>query len=360
MKKLRVGIIGSGSIAQAVHIPGYQKVEGVKLAAFCDTNRKTLKAAAEKFGVKQTYTDYKKMLAAAKLDAVSVCTPNAFHAAPTIAALKAGAHVLVEKPIALNADEARRMAAAARKAKRLLMVAFNSRWRADVQYLKRCVESGMLGDIYYGEAVYLRRRGIPGWGVFVNKELSGGGPLIDVGVHMLDLALYLMGHPKPTVAFGATYTMFGQRSDVFGGMGQWDPAKFSVEDFGVGMVRFDNGATLILKASWAANIGEDQHHVMLLGSEAGLNTSPARIFREEQGSVVDIAPTRLPKVDTYAEEINQFVKAIRDGAPSPVPAEQGLMATAILDAIYESAAAGAEVAVKSVAIRRLRRLPGES
>lgn len=346
MKKLRVGIIGAGGIAQYAHIPGYQKIEGVEVAALADINRETLKSAAEKFGVKKTYTDYRKMLAEEKPDAVSVCTPNVHHAAPTIAALRARAHVLVEKPIAMNAAEGKQMVEAARKAKRLLMVAFNSRWRADVQYLKRSVEAGVLGDIYYGEAVYMRRSGIPGWGAFVQKELSGGGPLIDVGVHMLDLALYLMGHPKPTVAFGAAYTAFGKRSDCFAGMGRWDCEKFSVEDFGIGLVRFGNGATLLLKSSWAAHIGEDQHHVMLMGTEAGLNTAPARIFRQEQGSLVDVAPTRLPNVDTYAEEIVQFVSAIREGKPSPVPGEHGLMATAILDAIYESAAAGAQVAVK--------------
>lgn len=346
MKRLRVGIIGTGGIAQWAHIPGYQKIEGVELVAFCDTNRETLKAAAQKFGVNRTYTDYRKMLAAEGLDAVSVCTPNAFHAAPTIAALRAGAHVLVEKPIAMNAQEGRRMVEAARKAKRLLMVAFNSRWRPDVRFLRRCVEAGMLGDIYYGEAVYMRRSGIPGWGVFIDKQMSGGGPLIDVGVHMLDLALYLMGHPKPVSALGATYTAFGKRSDWFAGMGRWDAKRFSVEDFGVGLVRFKNGATLLVKASWAANIGEDQHYVMLMGTEAGLNTSPARIFRQEQGSLVDVAPTRLGEVDTYAEEIVQFVKAIRERKQSPVPGEHGLMATAILDAIYQSAATGKEVAVR--------------
>jgi len=346
VNKLRVGIIGAGGIAQYAHIPGYQKIEDVEVAALSDINRETLKAAAAKFGVKKTYTDYRKMLATEKLDAVSVTTPNAHHAAPTIAALKAGAHVMVEKPIAMNAAEGRQMVAAARKAKRLLMVAFNQRWSPANQYLRREVEAGTLGDIYYGEAVYMRRSGIPGWGAFVDKKLSGGGPLIDVGVHMLDLALYLMGHPKPTAAFGGAYTAFGKRSDWFAGMGRWDAKKFSVEDFGVGLVRFDTGAILLVKASWAANIGEDQHHVMLMGTDGGLNTSPPRVFRQEQGALVDIAPQRLPNVDTYAEEMAQFVKAIREGKPSPVPGEHGLMATAILDAIYQSAATGAEMAVK--------------
>lgn len=345
MKNVRVGIIGAGSIAQYAHIPNYQKLEGVEVVALADIDAKTLKEAAAKFGVKKTYADYKKMLSAEKPDAVSVCTPNAFHAAPTIAALKAGAHVVVEKPIAMNAQEGRQMVEAARKAKRLLMVAFNNRWRADVQYLKQTVNAGALGDIYYGEAVYMRRSGIPGWGAFVDKKMSGGGPLIDVGVHMLDMALFLMGHPKPVAAFGATATAFGKRPG-FGGMGQWDREKFTVEDFGVGLVRFANGAMLLLKASWAANIGEDQHYVMLMGTEAGLITSPARIFRQEHGALVDVAPTRLPNVDTYAEEIAQFIKAIRAGARSPVPGKHGVMATEILDAIYESAATGAEVTIK--------------
>jgi len=161
MRKLRVGIIGAGGIAQSQHIPGYQKLPSVEVAVLCDTNRDTLKAAAEKFGVKQTYTDFKRMLKSEDLDAVSVCTPNAYHAEPTIAVLEAGVHVIVEKPIAVNAKEGARMTAAARKAKRLLMVAFNQRWSPGAQYLKRAVESGALGDIYYGEAVYMRRAGIP-------------------------------------------------------------------------------------------------------------------------------------------------------------------------------------------------------
>lgn len=346
MKKLRVGIIGTGSIAQYAHIPNYQKIEGVELAAFCDIKPDTLKAAAEKFGVKKTYRDYRKMLAAESLDAVSVCTPNVVHAAPTIAALQAGAHVLCEKPIAMNPTEGRQMVAAARKAKRILMIGFSSRWGAEAQWLKRVVQSGALGEIYYGEASYMRRRGIPGWGQFVEKKQSGGGPLIDIGVHVLDLALWLMGHPKPTSAFGSAYCKFGKRTDIVAAWGQWDTKKFTVEDFGVGLVRFANGATLLVKASWAANVGDERNGVMLMGTEAGLTTSPARVYREEQGTLVDSVPSGLPSVDTYNEEIVQFVKAVRERRPSPVPGENGLMATAILDAIYKSAETGKEVPVK--------------
>jgi predicted dehydrogenase len=346
VKKLRVGVIGTGGIAKHAHIPNYQKLDDVEVVALCDRNPEAVRAAAEQFGVKRTYCEYAEMLAAEKLDAVSVCTPNAFHMAPTIAALEAGAHVLCEKPIAINAAQGRRMVAAARKAKRLLMMGFDMRWSPDAQYLKRCADAGMLGEVYYGEAAYMRRSGIPSWGVFADKKLSGGGPLIDVGVHMLDLALFLMGHPKPVAAYGAAYTKFGKRADYFGGFGPWDAEKFSVEDFGVGMVRFDNGATLMLKASWAAHIAEDEGYVMLMGTEAGLHTSPARIFRQEQGALVNVTPSHLPQVDLYAEEIAQFVRAIREGAPSPVPGEHGLTATQILDAIYKSAATGAEVAIK--------------
>jgi len=345
VKLLKVGIVGSGGIAQAVHIPGYQELPDVKVVALCDLNRATLKAAAEKFGVEQTFTDYRQMLRKVDPDIVSVCTPNADHAAPTIAALKAGAHVLVEKPIAMNAAEGRQMVAAAKKAKRLLMVGFQNRYDPAAQFMRRSAGAGDFGEIYYGEAHYLRRRGIPGWGAFIEKKRSGGGALMDIGVHALDLALYIMGHPKPVSVAGAAFMKLGHRKDVVHGMGAFDVKRFDVDDFGVGLIRFANGGLLLLKASWAANL-EGGWNVSMIGTQGGFSLNPLKVYAERHGSLVDITPVDLPRVRTHFEEIRLFVEAIRKGRAAPIPGENGLMATAILDAIYKSGEKGKEVRVE--------------
>jgi predicted dehydrogenase len=345
MKKLRVAIIGSGGVAQFAHLPGWQKVRGAEIAALSDVSKRTLAQAGRKFGVSKTYLDYEKMLKEVRPDAVSVCTWNAAHRDATVAALNAGAHVLVEKPIAMNAREAAEMVKVARRNGKLLMVAFNNRFRPEVQYLKREISRGLFGEIYYAEAIYMRRRGIPGWGVFTEKSRSGGGALLDVGVHMLDMTLYLMGHPRPVSAFGGAFAKIGTKPRQVFGMGRFSPRKFGVEDFGVGLVRFETGACLLLKASWAANTPGDVN-LTLLGDEGGCTLSPFTIYTEKGKTLVNVTPVDLPKVDGYAEEVRVFAEAIRKGLPSPIPGEQGLMATAILDAIYRSAETGKEEPVE--------------
>jgi predicted dehydrogenase len=342
VKTLKVGIIGSGGIAQAVHIPGYLKLPDVQVVALCDTNPDTLKQAAEKFGVKQTFSDWRAMLRKVELDMVNVCTPNCYHAAPTIAALQAGAHCMVEKPMAVSAAQARAMCNAAKRAKRLLMVGQNNRYRSDVQWLRRAAQKGDFGEFYFGEALCVRRRGIPAWGTFIEKKHSGGGALFDLGVHALDMAWYVMGHPKPVTVSGATYAKFGPRKDVVQGMGKFDPKRFDVDDLGVGFIRFANGATLILKSSWAGNL-QDEFSVSLLGTEGGFTTSPFVVYTEAHGNLVNVTPVNLPHVETHAEEIRLFVEAIRKGLPSPIPGEQGLVTTAMLEGIYRSSELGREV-----------------
>jgi predicted dehydrogenase len=342
VKTLKVGIIGSGGIAQAVHIPGYLKLPDVQVVALCDTNPDTLKQAAEKFGVKQTFSDWRAMLRKVELDMVNVCTPNCYHAAPTIAALQAGAHCMVEKPMAVSAAQARAMCNAAKKAKRLLMVGQNNRYRSDVQWLRRAAQKGDFGEFYFGEALCVRRRGIPAWGTFIEKKHSGGGALYDLGVHALDMAWYVMGHPKPVTVSGATYAKFGPRKDVVQGMGKFNPKRFDVDDLGVGFIRFANGATLVLKSSWAGNL-QDEFSVSVLGTEGGFTTSPFVVYTEAHGNLVNVTPVNLPHVETHAEEIRLFVEAIRKGLPSPIPGEQGLVTTAMLEGIYRSSELGREV-----------------
>ena len=297
-------------------------------------------------GKPKVYTDYKEMLKNEKLDAVDVCTPNLYHKQPSIDALNAGLHVIVEKPIAMSAKEAQAMCQAARKNERKLMVAQCQRFRPDVQLLKKMIDAGELGDIYYSRVWALRRRGVPAWGVFIEKDKQGGGPMIDIGVHMLDMALYLMGHPKPVAVSGQCYTKFGTRKGVFNPRGEWDPKKYTVEDYAAGFVRFDNGATLSIEASFAANIKKDELNVTLLGTEGGSDMDPFRIYKERHQRIIVEEPTMLPQVNTYEAELREFFAAIRENRDPLVTGEQALMTQQILDGVYESSQKGKEILIK--------------
>ncbi len=225
-------------------MPAIKKLPDVNIMAVCDANEEVAKCAAERFDVPNVLTDYKKMLEMPEIDAVHVCTPNFLHMPPTVDALSAGKHVLVEKPLARNAAEGKLMVEAAEKSGKKLMVAQNMRFNPDSQCLKRFIDAGDLGDIYFARVWALRRRGVPSWGVFTDKEKQGGGPLIDIGVHVLDLTLYLMGHPKPISASGQTFTKIGNEPGHVGMWGPWDWKNYTVEDYAAAFVRLDNRASL--------------------------------------------------------------------------------------------------------------------
>lgn len=347
-KKLRVGIIGVGGIATGAHIPGYRQIlDRVELVACADVNEARARQVAEQHGFQQAYADYAVMLQKADLDAVSVCTPNKFHAPATIAALEAGCHVLCEKPPALAAREAEAMVAAAQKAGKVLSFGLHMRFTAEGQAARRFVDGGELGEVYAVRVNALRRRGIPGWGVFTNKELQGGGPLIDIGVHVLDLALYLMGYPQPTQVLGATYQKIGSRSGV-GAMGPWDWKNFQVEDLAMGMIQFENGASLLLETSFAAEIEPmEEMSLRLSGTEGGLSLFPLKVFKETHGTLLNIAPAWLPRVDRpHTEEVKHFVNACLTGGEPMVKGHEAIRLQKILDSIYTSAESGKLVTVE--------------
>jgi len=346
-KKVGIGVIGSGGIAQNAHLPGYAAIPDLcKIVAIADIDPKVAKQAAEKFGVKHVYNDYNKLLSMPEVDAVSVCTPNYLHLDPTIRAFAAGKHVLCEKPIAMNAGEAKKMLDASKKAKKKFQVGYNTRFTPTHQLLKKYIDAGDLGEIYYARAQALRRRGIPGWGVFINKEKQGGGPLIDIGVHILDLTLWLMGHPKPVAASGITYAKFGKRSDVVGFLGQWDYKNFTVEDFASALIRFDNGATVVLESSFVANLPEEVFSSTLLGTEGGATTNPLTIVQEKHRSLQTFKP-EIPsnEVNSHHAEVKHFVECIQNDTPPLVTGEHGLAVAQIMDAIYASSEAGREVTI---------------
>ncbi len=346
--KVRIGVIGTGGIANGAHLPGYSQIpDQCEIFALCDIDPQALNKTAEKYPhVPHKFEDYRKLLEMPEIDGVSVCTPNYVHHPVTVDALKAGKHVLCEKPIAMNAREGQEMVATARQQGKILQIGYNSRFAPSNQTLKRFVDAGELGDIYYARAQAMRVRGIPGWGVFIDKSKQGGGPLIDIGVHILDLTLWFMGHPRPTYASGVTYQKFGTRPDVVGFMGQWDYKNFTVEDFASALIRFENGATIVLESSFVANLKEEQHGTTLLGTQGGAQTSPLTITQERHGSVFSFEP-RIPNKDrnTYHAEIKDFVTCIQEGRGPLVTGEHGLMVARIMDAIYRSSDEGREVPV---------------
>ncbi|MFA6107697.1 MAG: Gfo/Idh/MocA family oxidoreductase [Candidatus Latescibacterota bacterium] len=342
-RKLRMGVIGVGM--GRAHAKGYQSHPGSELVALCDVDSIRLAAAAAELGVPQTYTDAGRMFREAGLDAVSIAVPNKFHAPLTVAALEHGLHVLCEKPMARTVKEAERMLAAARKARRNLMINFSFRF-SDMSYaLKQQVEAGVVGEIYFGRTVWHRRRGLPGFGGwFGDRDLAGGGPLIDLGVHRLDLALWLMGYPEPVVVTGSTYDPIAQR------LAREQRKEFSVEDLGCGLIKFANGATLILEASWALNINENEQMVTsLYGTKGGLvqrNVTGgyqfiAELYTEEDGNLfTKVLDRRLVQAP---QSYHEFVNSILEKREPMATGEQGLKVMKILEGIYRSAASGREV-----------------
>ncbi|WP_349407501.1 Gfo/Idh/MocA family oxidoreductase [Pseudalkalibacillus sp. SCS-8] len=340
-KKVRVAIIGAGAIAEGVHIPNYLKCEEkVELVAVCDVIEEKAKALAQKVNIPYAFSSYEEMFKSVEIDAVSICTPNKFHYPATIAALNAGCHVLCEKPPAMTVEEATEMAETAEKVGKILTYGFHFRHAPEVEALKRFTEQGELGEIYAARVTAMRRRGIPGWGVFTNKELQGGGPLIDIGVHMLDTALYLMDYPEPDTVFGVTYQKLGKRKGV-GLMGEWDWENFSIEDMARGMITFKNGASILLDTAFAANVEKhDDMNVSLMGDKGGADVFPLKIYQEKHDLLVNTTPSHLPHKGNHELEIERFVEACLTGGPTISNGVEGVYLQQIINGLYESAEKG--------------------
>lgn len=346
MKKLRVGVIGLGM--GRAHITGYKTHTDAEVVAIADTDEARLAKVGDEFSVPQRYTSAEVMIRKEKLDVVSICTPNKFHKPLTILALKNGAHVLCEKPMAMNAREAREMLAQAKKSKRRIMINFSYRFNDQSFALKKQVETGILGEIYFGRTIWHRRRGLPGFGGWFGiKELSGGGPLIDLGVHRLDLALWLMGYPKPTWVMGATFDPIA--SDLAKKSGK----KFDVEDLAAASIKFDNGAMLIVEASWASNQKANElMQTILMGTKGGLTQQnrnegydfEAELHVEREGCQFDMKlhpPVPAAKCSMY-----HFVDSILTNKPHTATGDEGLIVMELLDAIYESAKKGTPIKIR--------------
>lgn len=339
---IRIGIIGAGKMCQNGHLPAFDKIDDCEIVAICDIADDKLAKMKERYPNATLYKDFKAMIDAESLDVVDICTPNNIHSIAAVYALEKGIHVLTEKPDAINASEAEKMKAAAEASGKVLMAIRNNRYRPSTKFLKQFIADGKMGEIYAGRCGWIRRRGIPGWGGwFTDKAQSGGGPLIDLGVHIIDLAMYLMGNAKPVTVSGSTYSKFAHTSY----------SKTDVEDLAMGFIRFDNGACLQIEFSWASNIPGDQMFVELRGEKAGSRMSGIdrkfEIFTEEHGTSVNINPC----IDDYncmphhEANIRHFIDVVNGKCEPDFTPEQGVNMVKILEALYKSAELGHEISL---------------
>ena len=357
---IRIGIIGCGGIANGKHMPALKTIPEVEMVAFCDIIEERAQKAAAEYGTPdaKVYTDYTELLKDETIDAVHVLTPNREHAQLTIDALHAGKHVMCEKPMAKCAADARRMVAAAKETGKKLTIGYQNRQSAEADYLKKAVTRGDLGEIYFAEALAVRRRGTPTWGVFLNEEEQGGGPLIDIGTHSLDLTLFMMNNYKPHMVVGTTYKKL-PNPDNGNPWGPWDEAQNTVEDSAFGFIVMEDGATIMLKSSWALNVIEpcDAAATVLCGTKAGAQIKQGKLSfnKDDLGRQVDYYPNMSAggvaffdgvKPTPANTEARRWIDALINDTEVYTKPEQALVVSEILDAIYVSARTGKPVYFK--------------
>ena len=356
MAKIKAAMIGCGGIAKGKHLPSIKATGLADMVAFCDIRPESAEETRDAFGTEgaKLYTDYKALLKDKSIEVVYVCTPNRSHSEITVAALKAGKHVMCEKPMAINAAEAKKMLEAAKKSGKLLSIGYQNRFRPENLYVKQFAEEGGLGEMYYARAKAIRRRAVPTWGVFLNEYEQGGGPLIDIGTHALDLTLWMMDNYKPKSVTGTVYHKLNNEKEPGNAFGPWDPKAFTVEDSAFGFIVMENGATINLEASWALNtLDVNEAKTVLCGTKAGADMDDGLaingvkhnkqyIERPELG-VGGVAFYEGAEDTPQVTEQKVFLGAIAGKNKLTVLPEQAFVVTQILEAIYDSAKAGKQI-----------------
>lgn len=349
---LKVGVVGAG--IGRFHLAGYRTLpDEVEVVALCDVNEARLNEIGTNYNVPRYFTDYQAMFASGEIEAVSVCLPNSLHAPVSIAALEAGLHVLCEKPLAENLASSQKIAAAVAQAPGKFMICFNRRYRLDVQWMKQALREGLLGRVYHVKAGWVRETGIPGWGGwFLDKTMAGGGPLIDLGVHMLDAVMWLLDYPAPLTVTGATQANFGPRQAK-----TWQPSaasvSYTVEDSATAYIRLTGDVTLNLETSWASHArpGMDDFFITLMGTAGTLELHVANyatentltLYTEVAGKPAATRPAVKLSRSDHEYAIAEFVRCIKEDTPPTASVEQGLTIMQIIEAVYQSAAEGREV-----------------
>lgn len=349
-ENIRIGVIGAGSIS-AMHLRSYQNNPHAELYAICDLNEQRARQKADKYSIPHVFTNYQDLLALEEIDAVSICTWNNSHAEISIAALHAGKHVLVEKPLCKTVEEALRVEEAVRTSGKMLQVGFVRRYSSNTRIVKQFLDQGELGQIYYAKASCIRRLGNPG-GWFSDVERSGGGPLIDLGVHVIDLCWYLMGKPKVKSVSGNTYAKLGNRSNVrnlsFYKSSDYDAEHNTVEDLANALIRFENGASLMVEVSFTLHAKADELTVKLYGDKGGAELEPAlAIVTEKYDTILNVEPQvdnrSFDFVAGFQDEINYFLEVCTGAKETLSPVEDGVEMMKMLCGIYESSTKGKEI-----------------
>ena len=354
MSKIKVAVIGCGTIANSAHIPAYMNNPEVEIKYFCDIIPEKAQAAVEKYGCGTAIVDYREILDDPEIEAVSVCTPNRMHTTIAIDFLEHGKHVLCEKPAARTYAEAKLMQEAQHKSGKVLTIGYQNRWRPDSLYLKDLCDEGEFGEIYYAEATALRRRAVPTWGVFIDEEKQGGGPLIDIGTHALDLTLHMMNNYEPAFCVGKTFHKLNKQTGTGNSWGDWDTEKFTAEDSAFGFIVMKNGAVINLRSSWALNYVDCKEAVTLICGDKGGADMPAsgelRINGIKNSRQYVMTPNLKRGGVAFFEGKNGgnpndleaacFLGAIRGKCNLNVTAEEAACVTKILEGIYISEKTG--------------------
>ena len=339
-----VAVIGCGGIAKKGHFPNIDKLPNLNLYGVCDVDIERAKDIQKTYNCPKVTDDYKELLMDPQVDSVHICTPNFLHKTIAVEALKAKKHVIVEKPIAITVADAEEIFKTAKENNVYVMSANCFRYVTEATMLKKFMDAGMLGEIYYAKVEALRRRGIPPHGVFTSKEKQGGGPLIDICIHVIDMAMYLLGNPKPVAVSGASFAKIGPfEGHATGVRGPWNPKEFEVEDFACGMVRFETGQVMVIETSFAANIEKDKQNVTLLGTKGGADTQPLKVYTEHEGFMTDITPVLVDKTNFYEVEIKGFYNAVENGIEPPIKEDEVINVMKIIEGLYKSAETGKEV-----------------
>lgn len=353
---IKVGIVGCGGIANGKELPALSHRRDVEIVAYCDLIEERAKKANEAYskGTAKVLTDYRELLAIRDIEAVYVLTPNRTHCEISVAALEAGKHVFCEKPMATGYEEAKRMLAARDRAGKLLTIGYQNRFREDSLYLKRECEAGTFGEVYFAKARALRRRAVPTWGVFLDREQQGGGPLIDIGTHALDLTLFMMDNYEPDYCVGRTYDKLAKQPTGAGtanAWGDWDPDCYSVEDAAFGFVVMKNGATVEIESSWALNIADvGEAQTLIAGTKAGADMFDGlRVNYVKNGRMCIERPEFSAGGAAFFDgkaaeaadlECECFLRAVSGQGELYVKPEQAAVVTRILEGIYRSAQSG--------------------
>ncbi|MBR5859586.1 MAG: Gfo/Idh/MocA family oxidoreductase [Clostridia bacterium] len=345
MEKLKIGVVGAGNIAKNAHLPAYKNCSNCKPVAICDLDYERAKRVAAMYEIPEVYASAEEMIAKADIDAVDICTWNNAHCPVLIAAANAGKHVICEKPLAMSLSDALLMEKAVKENNIIFMLAVPSRFGYANMYLRDMYDRGELGDVYYAKTSYVRRRGTPlGW--FTDKKTSGGGPIIDIGVHRIDAAWYLMGSPKPTRVSANVFTKIGDYQTK--GVGRWHGIsapdnQFDTEDSGAGVIHFENGASMVFEASWAIN-APDKSETLICGTKAGASVEPLVIYGERNEYLSDDTVTVSSANDKFKLELEHFADCVLRGDHNTrYPIEQAVDMQRMLQAIYDSAEQGREI-----------------